>query len=257
LKLLKKVLFWLGILVLLVLAGKALSYYLNLKEDFIGTLIATYVGATAGAIIIFLMQARMEQSRFFQIALTEANRVFETNLAWEKTNNGWTNCEFRRAVGMAEWSNDPCGDTGESHLSLHIDRSKAEFNGIDWPGVVYQIDEKYCVASKSLHDYFNWYRLVIDAYDSQLLSAKHIKTLWRSITDSIFVVIDSGGNRAGMLTWTIFFLFGKPNKCKIREWWKRRSFSRIKRILEKFQPSKEYLNGKCLRYLKTMNKGET
>lgn len=175
------------------------------------TLVGAFLGTVAGAMLVYTMQVRMEQTRFFQLIIAKIKDIFASKTAWEQTEDGWVRCEFRKAVGMATWEREPIDEHGAGNPERQVDLQAPEFKSIAWEGVVYRVDEKYCVASKALHDYANWYALVLNAFDSHLLNATHIKSLWRSLVDPFVHATDSE-QRKGMNKWTTFFVFGKEFK---------------------------------------------
>lgn len=200
----------------------------------IETLLGAFLGTLAGAAIIFAMQLRMEQTRFFQLLLQEIKEIFSSTTAWQELEDGWQRCEFRKAVGMAFWTNDPCGEDGNAHKTLHINEPD-----VDWEGVVYRVDSQFCVASKSLHEYANWYNLLLDGYQNDLLSDKHVKMLWRSLGDGLFVVDPEQASQSeGMKNWLEFFSFGKSAQAK------NKPHMRVQRLLEDHPPLKKHFSSR-------------
>lgn len=179
------------------------------------SLLGAFFGTAAGATVIYSMQLRMEQTRFFQLLISEIKAIYSSTFAWHRVKDYWIPCEFRMAVGLAKWTNDPDGIDGQAHLNLHVDSTDPKYRGIDWNGVVYKIDEDYCVASKALHDYANWYNLLLNGLENELLSRKHVLMLWRSIVDAFYW---DEKNSIGMKRWTEFFVFGgHPKKHSTHE----------------------------------------
>jgi hypothetical protein len=209
------------------------------ERSFVDGLVGAFFGALAGASVIFLFQRKMEQTRYFSDLINRIDNIFSEELGWRLNTSTqvWEPCEFRRIVGMASWTEDPCGTDGRRHLQLHCSEI-----GIEWKGIVYKIDDNFRVASKPLHDYANWVRLLIDGYNSDLLSRNHIRFLWRSIVDAI-AETEYDQKKFEMKKWTEFFVLGyKPaNNSK-------RMFDKIVRIISKHSPSKQYLKTKANSY---------
>jgi len=205
------------------------------ERSFVDGLVGAFFGALAGASVIFLFQRKMEQTRYFSDLINRIDNIFSEELGWclNTSTKVWEPCEFRRVVGMALWTEDPCGEDGRRHLVLRCSEE-----GIEWKGVVYKIDDNFRVASKPLHDYANWMRLVIDGYNSNLLSKKQIQFIWRSIVDAI-AETEYDQKKFGMKKWTEFFVLGyKPSNIS------KRMFEKIVRIILKHCPSKQYLKTK-------------
>ncbi|NLM70944.1 MAG: SoxR reducing system RseC family protein [Synergistaceae bacterium] len=194
--------FTIGIIIALFLPASYLGF---LGAPSIESLIGAFLGTLAGAAIIFLFQIRMEQTRFFQLVLSEINSVFSSNTAWERVGGEWKACEFRKAVGLAEWTTS-IDDVSSDKYKKH-ERNIPNKNKIEWNGVLYLVDENFCVASKPLHEYSNWYGLVLSGLETRLLSKKHIQMLWRSLVDNFFEYVD-GNLRIGMKQWSEGFVFG-------------------------------------------------
>lgn len=205
------------------------------ERGFIDGLLGAFFGALAGAAVIFGFQLKMEQTRYFFDLINRIDEIFAQESCWRlnPSTQVWEPYEFRRAVGMASWTEDPCGGDGKRHLELHCSEE-----GIEWKGVLYRIDANFRVASKPLHDYANWIRLVINGYDSKLLSKNHIRFLWRSIVDAI-AETKSDNNKFGMKKWTEFFVLGyKPASLS------KKKFDKLVGIISGYSPSKQYLSTK-------------
>lgn len=204
------------------------------------SLSGAFIGTIAGALLV-TMQLRMEQTRFFQLLLDNINDIYSSNTAWRKTDNGWSCCEFRMAVGMADWTKDPIGKCGDSVDNLIVDQSDPEYD-FEWGGVVYTVDDKFCVASKPLHEYANWYSLLLDGLQAQLVSTKHVPMLWRSLVDSFFIAEEKDvANSIGMLNWSELFVFGNLRVTKNPRY---RLHKKVLKMLRKYPPAVEHVTNR-------------
>jgi len=209
-----------------------------LRNEIVTSFVAASYGTLIGVIISFNFQLGMERSRYFQMILEKILQVLAEDTAWKLENNDWKNLEFRSAVGLATWVNEP-----SNHLNLHISKLNIP---IDWKGVVYNIDEKFCVASKSLHDYTVWFRMVIEGYTNRLLRESHIRMLWRQIGNSLYPAgrfSSSEPETKGMRPWLEYFLLGSviyredDIESSFREEYK--NYMRVRKIIENYGPIQE------------------
>lgn len=229
------ILIFIFLAILVVVAWKGFNF---IDPGFVSNLLGAFFGAVAVAIVIFGFQLRMEQTRYFFEVINQINDIFSQKSCWHlnPTTREWESCEFSRAVGTALWQGDPCGDDGNGHKKL-----ECKEEGIEWSGVLYKIDDRFIIASKPLHDYANWIRLLISGYDSMLLSKTHIRFLWRSIVDAV-AQDQHYGKRLGMRKWTEFFVLGhNPTDSS------KKKFNKLVDIISNYSPSKQYLETKNFR----------
>lgn len=173
-----------------------------LRDTFVQSLLGAAYGTFAGAFLIYILQIRLEQVRYFQIILENGQKIIADDTAWVKENGIWKNVEFRKALGMARWSRDP-----RNHLDLHIEKFD-DCKSIDWRGVAYRIDDDYCVASKALHEYTGWIKSILEADKFGLLSKKHALLMWRMIADAMYPLGPFATEASGMRRWLEFFVLG-------------------------------------------------
>jgi len=204
----------------------------------IESLIGAFLGTVAGAILVYQFQLRMEQTRFFQLVLGEINTIFSSLTAWRKNGDTWRVCEFREVVGLAKWTTD-LAEVQSSQYNDH--EKKINREKIEWKGVLYLVDENYCVASKALHEYANWYGLLLNGLENNLLSALHIKMLWRSIVDNFYERITNEG-RDGMKMWSEGFIFGDPSQIDNHPGSK--SHQIVLSLLRNYEPVRRHCEGR-------------
>jgi hypothetical protein len=171
-----------------------------LKDTFVQSLLGAAYGTFAGAFLIYILQVKLEQVRYFQITLDNGQKIIADNTAWIKENGIWKNVEFRHALGMAKWSKDP-----RNHLDLHIEKLD-DCKSFDWGGIAYRIDDDYCVASKALHEYTSWIKSILESDKYGLLSRKHILLMWQMIADAMYPPGPFATEAWGMRRWLEFFL---------------------------------------------------
>jgi hypothetical protein len=240
-----------------------------IDNTFIQSVVGAFFGTLAGAFLIFVFQLRMERTRFYREIFNEGQKIMGEQTAWRKLENGvWENVEFRNAVGIATWINDPLGLDGKNHLELHI-KNFSDCKNIIWNGVAYRVDDGFCVASKGLQEYSTWFKLLMDGLDSGLITPSQIQTMWRIIADPLYpagkYTLD---NSPGMRSWLEFFLlnrvmhksafpFKKKNLKNIKKIFESifsknertdkalekeiGNYYNVRKIIEEYVPSREYL----------------
>jgi len=194
-----------SILIFLILAFIFIVIYLisnpefQKSNDFIEALLGALYGTMCGAGLMFYYQTRSEKTKNFMNLFKEGQNIMAQTTAWKLVNGKWENIEFRNAVGISSWVNEP-----RNHQELTVQNPKAI--GIDWGGIVYKIDDNFCIASKSIQEYSTWFRNVLEFYALQLIDKIHLYMMWRILTDSIY----DYKNIIGMKKWLEFFLFKFP-----------------------------------------------
>lgn len=201
-----------------------------IDKTFISGLLGSFFGALSVAFTVFIFQLRMEQTRYLAELTNKIDTLFASQDVWKRneSSNKWHKCEFRQAVGLSEWKNDPYKD--------QIKDGQDAPDGVDWNGVLYKIDENFIISSKSMHDYSNWIQLIITGLRSHLLTSKDVIILWRSLADCM-----TGNDRYGMRMWAWHFVCGDdPNSQDSNSV----GFRKIEKIVNSLHSAKEYIDNK-------------
>lgn len=210
----------------------------NLKfidKDFLETLLGSFLGGLTVAFTVFLFQLRMEQTRYLSELSNQIDNIFAFQGVWKKNKKGeWLSCEFRQAVGLSN-------STSTNPMKVQIRDGEDAPEGVNWNGVLYQIDENFIISSKAMHDYSNWFQLVSTGYSSNLLTKAHVKVLWRSLADSL-----TGGKDYGMRSWTWHFVCGSDPRFEDSNI---ANFKAIEKIINSLPSARDYIE-KRTTYLK-------
>lgn len=199
----KDLLLIIRLLIVLGICVYALHVFNVVEDDILIRAFATVLGSFVIALSMLIFQRRADRTKYLTEMLKMANDICSFTGVWRlnsKTKK-WQPCEFRRALGQATWELSPY----KEELN---DEGVIEYQ-IEWPGVLYKIDENYIISSKAIQDYSNWFQLIISGYGSGLLEDKDIKLLWRQLVD---VFKNNNNKKCDIRDWIEYYLDGEKSK---------------------------------------------
>jgi len=165
----------------------------------------------------------------------QLNAILNADAAWEKNKEGkWDRIEFRYAFGMhwRDWEepasshsdNAKSEDRGRwpGHKKAQLSRDQIAEYGFNWPGVVYQVTPKLCVASRLIQEYSLLVYHIARCLHHGVISPESARFFWRAI-DLAFPVqllqepLETHEYETGFWRWVEFMVFSNTADRRLIE----------------------------------------